>query len=165
MLLAGIIHGLRTQMSRRGKMAVVTLDDGNARVEMTVFNELFDQARPLLREDQLVIVEVRVLQRVSDDGEVQGLRVLADTVMDLDGVRKRWAKRLRIACNGNADAAKLAEILAPFRAEGIPVTVQYANARVSGEVDLADDWRVSPDSALIDRLREWLQPESVALVY
>jgi DNA polymerase-3 subunit alpha len=164
-LIAGIITALRVQTGKRGKMAFVTLDDGRGSAEIAVFNEAFDQARPLLREDQLVIVEVRVLQRVSDDGEVQGLRVLADTVMDLDGVRKRWAKRLRIACNGNADAAKLAEILAPFRAEGIPVTVQYANARVSGEVDLADDWRVSPDSALIDRLREWLQPESVALVY
>ena len=35
----------------------------------------------------------------------------------------------------------------------------------SGEVDLADSWRIAPDSALIERLREWLERENVTLVY
>jgi len=164
-LIAGIVTALRVQTGRRGKMAFVTLDDGKGSAEVVVYNEVFDQARALLREDQLVIVEVRVLQRVTEDGEAQGLRITADAVMDIDGVRRRWAKRLRLACNGNADVAKLAEILGPFRAEGIPVTILYRNDRVAGEVDLADSWRVTPDGALIERLREWLAPENVALVY
>ena len=93
------------------------------------------------------------------------MRVIADAVYDLDAVRRRWAKRLKLACNGNADARTLAEILAPFRAEGLPVTILYANDAVAGEVDLADSWRVTPDGALIERLREWLEPANVALVY
>ncbi|HEX4885564.1 MAG TPA: DNA polymerase III subunit alpha [Casimicrobiaceae bacterium] len=164
-LIAGILTSLRVQSGKRGKMAIVTLDDGKASVEIVIYNEVFEQVRPLLREDQLIVVEVRVLQRVGDDGEAQGLRIMADAVFDLDGVRRKWAKRLRLACNGNAEAGKLAEILAPFRADGVPVTVCYRNGRVAGEVDLADSWRVAPDGALIDRLREWLEPENVALVY
>jgi DNA polymerase-3 subunit alpha len=164
-LVAGIVTAIRVQSTKRGKMAFVTLDDGKGSAEITIYSEVFDQVRPLLREDQLVVVEARVLQRVGDDGEAQGLRVMADAVFDLDGVRRRWAKRLKLACNGNADARKLAEILAPFRAEGIPVTVCCSNGNVAGEVDLADSWRVTPDGALIERLREWLEPANVALVY
>ena len=109
--------------------------------------------------------EVRVLQRVSDDGEVQGLRIAAETVYGLADVRKRWAKRLRLSVNGNADAGRLEDLLKPFRGEGVPVTVRYGNERYGGEVDLSESWRVAPDPALIDRLREWLAPENVEVVY
>ena len=39
-LLAGIVSGLRLQQTRRGRMAVITLEDGDAQIELTVFNEL-----------------------------------------------------------------------------------------------------------------------------
>ena len=165
MLVAGIVTQLRVQSGRRGKMAFVTLDDGKGTAEITVWNEAFDAARPLLREDHLVVVEVKVMQRIGEDGDAQSLRIVAENVFDLAAVRKRWAKRLTLSCNGNADAGRLAEILGPFRAEGVPVTIHYENGRVAGDVDLPDDWRVNPDPALIDRLREWLQPTNVQIVY
>jgi len=164
-LVAGIVTTLRIQSSRRGKMAFVTLDDGNGRAEVLVYNETFDAARALLREDQLVIMEVRAAQRISDDGEAQGMRIIAENVYDLAAVRKRWAKGIRLACNGNASADRLAEILQPFRPGATPITVRYANDRIGGDVDLPDAWRVNPDDALIDRLREWLAPENVRVVY
>ncbi|MCC7121900.1 MAG: hypothetical protein IT493_10130, partial [Gammaproteobacteria bacterium] len=112
-----------------------------------------------------VVVEVRVLQRVGEDGEVQGLRVIADGVHDLASVRKRFAKRLRLSINGNADAATLEDVLKPFRGEGVQVTVAYDSGSVAGDIELPDAWRVTPDPALIDRLREWLEPGNVEVVY
>ena len=94
-LVAGIVTTLRVQASRRGKMAFVTLDDGKGRAEVLVYNETFDAVRPLLREDQLVIMEIRVTQRVTEDGEAQGLRVIAESVFDLATLRKRWGKGIR----------------------------------------------------------------------
>jgi len=164
-LVAGIVTALRIQASRRGKMAFVTLDDGKGRAEALVYNETFDAVRTLLREDQLVIMEIRVTQRVSDDGEAQGLRIIAENVYDLAGVRKRWAKGIRLACNGNASADRLAEILAPFRPGALPITVRYVNDRVGGDVELPESWRVNPDDALIERLRDWLAPENVQVIY
>jgi DNA polymerase-3 subunit alpha len=164
-LVAGIVTTLRIQSSRRGKMAFVTLDDGKGRAEVLVYNETFDAVRTLLREDQLVIMEIRVTQRVSDDGEAQGLRIVAENVYDLAGVRRRWAKGIRLACNGNASADRLAEILAPFRPGALPITVRYVNDRVGGDLELPQSWRVNPDDALIERLRDWLAPENVQVVY
>ena len=164
-LVAGIVTALRVQTSRRGKMAFVTLDDGRGRVEAMVYNETFDAVRALLREDQLVLMEVRVTQRMTEDGEAQGLRVIVESAADLATIRKERAKGLRIACNGNASADRLAEILQPFRNGRTPVTVRYWNDRVDGEIDLPEAWRVTPDDALIDQLREWLAPENVQVVY
>ncbi len=164
-LVAGIVTALRIQTSRRGKMAFVTLDDGKGRAEVMVYNETFDAVRALLREDALAIMEIRVMQRTSEDGEAQGLRVIAENVFDLAAVRKRWAKGLRLACNGNASADRLAEILAPFRPGTLPITVRYLNDRIGGDVDLPEAWRVIPDDALIERLRDWLAPENVQVLY
>ncbi len=164
-LVAGVVTALRVQASRRGKMAFVTLDDGKGRAEIMVYNETLDSVRSLLREDQLVVMEVRVMQRVSDDGEVQGLRIIGESVYDLAAVRKRWAKGLRIACNGNASADRLEEILQPFRPGEKPVTIRYVNDRIAGDVDLPEAWRVNLDDALIERLSEWLAPQNVQVLY
>ncbi len=164
-LVAGIVTQLRTQTGRRGKMAFVTLDDGHGSAEIMVYNETYDAVRPLLREDQLVVAEVRVTPRMTEDGEVQGLRIVAENLYDLATIRRKHAKGVRIACNGNASASALAEILQPHRPGDKPVTVSYANERVGGEVVLSDAWRVNLDDALIDRLREWLAPENVRVVY
>ncbi len=164
-LVAGIVTALRVQASRRGKMAFVTLDDGHGSAEIMVYNETFDAVRTLLREDQLVIAEVKVTQRMTEDGEAQGLRIIAENVFDLATLRRKHAKALRIACNGNASADMLAQILAPHRPGDKAIVVAYRNERVSGEVQLSDDWRVTLDDALVDRLREWLAPENVEIVY
>jgi len=164
-LVAGIVTSLRIQSSRRGKMAFVTLDDGKGRAEIMVYNETFDGARSLLREDQLVVLDVRVMQRMSDDGEVQGMRIIADNVYDLAAFRRQRAKGLRLACNGNASAERLAAILGPFRPGDKPITIEYRNARIGGEVELSAQWRVNLDDALIDQLRDWLAAENVQVLY
>ena len=163
--LAGIVNSARVQMTRRGRMMVVTIDDGTAQVELTVFNELFEQHRDKLKEDNLLIVQ----GKVQVDNFSGGFRVTADDVLDLAELRCRYAARLRIALNGQADAQQLRELLSPYRAaagEGAcPVLVHYESARAACDVVLGDSWRVRPESPLIERLSEWLTPENVQLVY
>ena len=156
---------MRVQTSRRGKMAIVTLDDGGAAVEIVVYNEIYDGARNALREDELVVVEAKVMQRNGEDGQAQGLRIVADAVHDLAAVRKRYAKALRLACNGGADAARLAEMLTPFRHGSCPIVVEYRNRGVGGELELPDAWRVNLEDPLLARLKDWLAPENVKVVY
>jgi DNA polymerase III subunit alpha len=164
-LVAGIVTQMRVQNGRRGRMAFVTLDDGRGSTEIMVYNEVYDSVRSLLRDDQLVIAEVKVTQRMTDDGEYAGLRIIAENIYDLATVRRKFAKGLKLACNGNASAARLAEILQPFRPGDKPVTVSYRNERVGGDVALPEAWRVNLDDALLARLREWLQPENVQVIY
>ena len=166
LLLAGIVTATRTQMTRRGKMIVVTLDDGTAQVEMTVFNELYEAERAKIREDEALIVE----GRVSRDDFSGGLRVNAERLMTLAEARGRFAKALRLAMNGEASGAgaaaeRLRALLAPYRNGPCPVRVRYRNAEAECELPLGDAWRVRLDDELLGGLRQWLQAENVEVVY
>src|SRR5437667_205049 len=160
--IAGIVASARVQMTRRGRMMVVMLDDGSAQLEISVFNELFEKHRDKLKEDTLLVVAGKV-QRDEFSG---GLRVSADELLDLEGLRGRYAARLRIAMNGQADAKRLQQVLAPYRASGAcQVLVRYENGAAACEIALGDAWRVRPDGRLLAELDAWLTPGNVQLVY
>jgi DNA polymerase-3 subunit alpha len=165
--IAGVIASARVQMTRRGRMMVVVLDDGTAQLEITVFNELFEKHRDKLKEDSLLVVQGKV-QR---DEFVGGLRVTAEELYDLASLRERFASRLRIALNGKTDdardARRLMDTLAPYRAAGggCPVLVHYENGAASCDLALGEAWRVRPDARLIEDLSAWLAPECVQVVY
>ena len=162
-ILAGIAVSLRTQMSRRGKMVIVLLDDATAQVEVVVFNELFEQNRHLLREDALLVIE----GKVNRDDYSGGLRVTAERIYGLAEARTRFAQGLRITCNGQSSGIKLNELLAPYKADsgGCPVWVEYCNRAARCQVRLGESWRVRLDDRLLESLGDWLNPESVAVVY
>jgi len=162
--MAGTLASVRSQMTRRGRMMVVVLDDGSAQVEVTVFNELFEKHREKLKEDALLVVSGKV-QRDDFSG---GLRVLAEDLLDLEGLRGRYAARLKLAMNGGADAKRLQQMLAPYRASGqgaCLVVVSYMNDKAACEVVLGEAWRVRPDGRLLAELGDWLKPQNVQLVY
>ena len=167
LLLAGIVTATRTQMTRRGKMIVVTLDDGTAQVEMTVYNEVFEAERAKIREDEPLIVE----GKVSRDDFNGGLRVVADRLMTLAEARSRFAKALRVALNGKvslgdtAAAERLRILLAPYRNGPCPVRVRYRNAQAECELPLGEAWRVRLDDELLVGLQQWLKAENVEVLY
>src|SRR5688500_16792330 len=162
--MAGIVVAARVQMTRRGRMMVVMLDDATAQVEISVFNELFERHREKLKEDSLLVVA----GKVQNDEFSGGLRVTADELMDLEGLRGRYAARLKLSLNGQADARRLQQVLTPYRASGngsCQVLVEYENASAVCKLALGESWRVRPDSQLINDLGAWLAPENVEVVY
>ncbi|MBK9326518.1 MAG: DNA polymerase III subunit alpha [Hydrogenophilales bacterium] len=138
-LMAGTVSAVRTQMTRRGKMAAVTLDDGQAQVEVAVFNELYEAHRTLIKEDALLII----IGKASSDAYSGGMRVTADEIMDLDGARTRFATHLKLSLNTGPDARTLIASLAPHRLPtGCPVSLSYRGETASCDVLLGSAWRV-----------------------
>jgi DNA polymerase-3 subunit alpha len=166
-LLAGIVAAARTAMTRRGKMGIVVLDDGTAQLEVSVYSELWEASRDLVKEDRPLVVQ----GRVSRDEFAGGLRVVADRLFDLAAVRARFARALRLSLNGDASTAapaavkKLRELLGPYRNGPCPVSVRYRNGVAIAELRLGDEWRITPDDGLIAALGDWLEPQNVELVY
>ena len=162
-VIAGVITTVRTQMTQRGKLVIVTLDDGSATVDVTVYNELYDPNRRLFKEDEFLAV----LGKVSEDRFSGGLRISADKVMDIAAARAAFGKSLRLSMNGQADARKLREMLTPFQQaeDACRVVVQYTKDGALGELQLSEEWRVRGDDALRSKLGEWLREENVWFEY
>ena len=160
-LLAGVVMSTRTQMTRRGKMAVVVLDDGTTQLEVTVFNELWDAERAKIKEDELLLVE----GKVQKDDYSGGLRISADKLYTLAEARGRYARGLRLTMNGGSDAKRLQALLSPFRNGPCPVRLSYRNGDATAELPLPESWRVRLDDALLAGLTDWLKAENVKVIY
>jgi DNA polymerase III alpha subunit len=86
--LAGLVVGVRTQMTRRGKMLFVQTRRRHGMIEVSVFNELFEAERAKIVTDEVLVVE----GKVSYDDFSGGNRVVADKLMTLGEARARFAR-------------------------------------------------------------------------
>lgn len=164
--MAGVIVGQRTQMTQRGKMLIVMLDDGSASeaTEVTVFNEVFEANRALFKEDEVLIVQ----GSARHDMFTGGVRVTAESVMDMTQARAKFARAIRLSMNGDSTAAKLRDLLSPHVAadgNGVSVRINYVCEQARCEAVLGDAWRIVPSEAAIAALRQALNAENVATVY
>ncbi len=161
--LVGIVGAMRSQMTRRGKMLIIDLDDGTSTMEVMIFRELYESARHLIKEDELLFVQAKV----QHDEYSGGQRATAERVQSFAEIRGQFAQRLQLKMNGNTDLPRLKKLLEPFRIEqgGVPVRVQYHKSDYACQVDFDPTWRVRADEALIKELRDWFGDEGIELQY
>ena len=165
-LIAGVVESIRFQKTQQSRLAIVYLSDGTATQEITVYSEVFDQYRRLIVEDALLVIEAKVRNvRRGDDPDAVFMRINAEKIYDLTAARNRFARGVRLTCNGQSSAGKLKELLAPYRNGRCPVSVVYNNHRASCEIELGDAWRVNLDENLLQSLAAWLSADNVKVVY
>ena len=164
---AGVISTIQTRITKTGKkMLNITLDDGNAQQEITIYSELFEEHKHRLKEDQLLIAQVKVSQ--DEEGK---LRIGVDSIYDLQLAREARARVLRIRLNGNADATKLKSLLDPHRATqgnagtGTPVEIVYETSQALCTLRLGESWRVRLPDSLVEQLTTWTSPKDVQVTY
>jgi DNA polymerase-3 subunit alpha len=164
---AGVISTIQTRITKTGKkMLNITLDDGNAQQEITIYSELFEEHKHRLKEDQLLIAQVKVSQ--DEEGK---LRIGVDSIYDLQLAREARARVLRIRLNGNADATKLKSLLDPHRATqgnagtGTPVEIVYETSQALCTLRLGEFWRVRLPDSLVEQLTTWTSPKDVQVTY
>ena len=162
-LLAGIISAVRTQMTQRGKMVIVTLDDGTATVDVTVYNELYDPNRNLFKEDEFLAVQ----GKVSEDRFSGGLRISAEKVMDIAMARVAFGKQFSFSIATQIDASQIKTILSPYRSEsGLPLIVDYMRDGVgSCKIQWSDEWRIAPADGLKQMLADKLGVKGATVEY
>jgi DNA polymerase-3 subunit alpha len=163
LVLAGMVSGVRIIQTRRGKMAVLTLDDGSAALEVVVFNELFDANRTWIRDDELLVVN----GKAELDAYSGGMRVTADELYDFASARAAFAKRLDINCSidDKVRVQQLVELLKPYCGGKCPVQINYRNLIGSAPLRLGEAWQVTLPDELIEGLRAVCGAQNVQIVY
>ena len=175
--MAGVVVDSRAQMTRRGMMRVVVIDDGSARLEVTVFNELYDSRRHVLRVDEPLLIQARV----ENDEYSGGLRGAATEVLTLPEARMRYAKGVRLTLSLEAHEAvdRLIQTLqsassappsvgpasADATGRGCPIFVQLVGAHEACELALGEQWRIVPSDERLFEIRQAVAQAEVVLVY
>jgi len=161
-MLCGVITGIRTQMTQRGKILIVSLDDKSAVVEVTVYNEVFEANKKCFKEDEFLCVT----GKVSEDRFTGGLRISAEKVFDITSARLQYGRQLGWLQAAAISPSKLQEILAPHRDDyGLPVQLRIKPQGIDCVLQLGDDWRVAPSDELRTALEQQLGAKEVAVEY
>ncbi|MGJ3493927.1 DNA polymerase III subunit alpha [Piscirickettsia salmonis] len=162
-VIAGIVVALRVMKTKRGtRMAILTLDDHGARVEMAVFSESFEAARELLVIDELVVVEG---EAGIDDYSGQR-KINAKNVWNLQSAREQFASHLLLKIQSqDLDIAAFKHLLEGYRGE-CPVRIDYyTNSQLKGQLRLGMDWRVCLADEFIVKLKQGFTDQGVEVCY
>ena len=161
---AGFIVALRFTKSRRGRMAILTLDDNTARVEVTVYNEVLEAAVDKLAADRLVIIEGDCAL-----DEFNGEPTLnAQGIQSMDEARQRYARAVVIELEGsamNGFADTLQSALKTYGRGTCPVAIEYCTGVARARLRLGDEWRVQATEALLDQLRGAVGQAAIRVEY
>lgn len=90
--LAGIVTNIRQVQGKRGRMGILTLDDGFAAIEVLCFSETWDRYRKIVQVDDVICVN----GKIRFDEFAKRLSVTVESLESLDEYRNRSAKCLEI---------------------------------------------------------------------
>ncbi|MFA7553364.1 MAG: DNA polymerase III subunit alpha [Spongiibacteraceae bacterium] len=172
--IAGLVVALRTMKNKRGDtMAFVTLDDRSARIEVSLFSDVFDEAREKLSKDAILVVE----GKVTFDDYSGALKVRGSSVRTLLDARQAHVSSLEVllretdfqdgskAAHGSKQGfgSQLQQLLEPASQGQCPVVIEYHRANVKGRIRLGQAWQVQPSDELIQRLKDRFGDDRVKL--
>ncbi|MCD2515309.1 DNA polymerase III subunit alpha [Massilia sp. G4R7] len=161
-MLCGVITGVRTQMTQRGKILIVSLDDKTGVVEVTIYSELMEQNKNIFKEDEFLLV----VGKVSEDRFNGGLRITAEKAFDIAAARIQYGFKLEMDVSCDLNPAKLMEVLQPHRLQdGMPVSLRIKPQGVEATLQLGDEWRVAPSDTLKQQLELVVGAKDVAVEY
>ncbi|HEY3849695.1 MAG TPA: DNA polymerase III subunit alpha [Steroidobacteraceae bacterium] len=159
------VAGLVLEIRRRPNRVTLILDDRSARLEVSLFEETFQQYRDIIVKDAILIVD----GMLRFDDFIEAWRLQAKTLMDIDRARERFARRLWLRWPADFDEPaglkRFEDLLRPYLKGPCGVSVAVSRADYTGRLNLADSWSVRPSRELLDKLSALVGREGWYLVY
>ncbi len=158
------LAGLVLEVRRRGPRVSFMLDDRSGRIEVSMFEELYQRHRDLVVKDTLVQVEGGL--RFDDFSDAW--RLSAKQIAPLAAVRERLARSLLLTWPTGADPKlleRLESLLSAQRGGQCTVMLRYRGAGASGTLSCSEDWKIRPSAELLEQLEGLLGPRTVRLGY
>ena len=147
-LIAGIMTSTRSMLGPRGKLMIATIDDGTAQLEMTIYSELFEPNRHWLKEDELIIAKVSV----TPDKFSGGMRVVAESIMDVTTARLKFARSLHVQLQQGIDIQGFKQQVNNFvgkKPQGLLMTADVISNGSVCLVQFPETWKIYPDDESI----------------
>ncbi len=162
---AGLIVAIRVMKTKKGlNWAIVTLDDQSGRIDLMMYNELYEANRDILRTDEVIVAK----GDISNDDFSGGLKMSAVEVNELIDVRERQSKYLEIFVDFNQNkilAEEIVEQLNVYKGGLCPVRIRALTAHAKCEVVAGGEWSVKPTDELLFNLENLKGCKKVLVAY
>ncbi|HXW10877.1 MAG TPA: DNA polymerase III subunit alpha, partial [Steroidobacteraceae bacterium] len=163
------VAGLVLEIRKRGGRTSFVLDDRSGRLEVAMFEDVYQQFRALVTKDAILVVEGGLRW----DDFIDDWRLQARRILDVDQAREQYARNLVLRWpagkHRNGDAGKfvtaLEHALKPSKGGKCNVAVRYATGDAAAILQFGEQWKVRPSRELIERLGTLVGRDSVELYY
>ncbi len=148
---------------RPGRGAFIAVDDGTGRLEVAVFEEVFNKIADHLVRDQIIVIT----GDVGVDKFSGGYRMVAKNVMDLNQARNHFVKALHLDISDPpADFDRqLKATLIPYLNGKAEIVADVARAGINVRLHFGADWRVKPSAEMVAALNNLDVVNSVSLKF
>ncbi|MGI9341687.1 MAG: DNA polymerase III subunit alpha [Gammaproteobacteria bacterium] len=158
---AGLVTGLR----KRGGRVTFELDDGEGRLEVSLYQDAYDRYRHLLTPESIVVVA----GKLRFDDFINGWRLNGTEVTDIDRLVESKADNLiirwRESASGQLDPQLLKSVLEPYRPGRCEISLFYLRPDAQARVRLGDDWSVRPSRELREHLARIVGDDGFRFIY
>jgi DNA polymerase-3 subunit alpha len=162
---AATVAGLVLEIRRRPNRVTLILDDRSARLEVSLYEEIYQQHRDIIVKDAILIIE----GTLRFDDFIEAWRLQAKSLMDIDRARERFARRLWLRWSEEFDGPQglntFEQMLRPYLRGPCGVSVVVSRPDYSGRLNLADTWSVRASRELLDKLTALVGRDGWYLVY
>lgn len=158
------VAGMVFDIGKRGSRIIFTLDDRSGRLEASMFEDVWQQYRGLIAKSAILVVE----GSLRFDEYIEGWRLTAKKVVDIDHAREQYARRLIIRWPVGADrnfVKTLETSLRPFRGGRCAVALRYHGGDARAELVFSEEWCVKPTRELTEKLAQLCGNEGFRVVY
>lgn len=158
------VAGMVFDLGKRGSRMIFTLDDRSGRLEASMFEDVYQQYRTQIAKSAILIVE----GSIRFDEFIEGWRLTAKKVIDIDQAREQYGRRLIVRWPKDAgrDFIKTFEqTLRPFRGGRCAVAVRYYSSVARADLVLSEEWSVKPSRELTEQLSQLFGNEGFRLIY
>jgi DNA polymerase-3 subunit alpha len=147
---AATVAGLVLEIRRRPNRVTLILDDRSARLEVSLYEETFQQHRDIIVKDAILIVD----GTLRFDDFIEAWRLQAKSLMDIDRARERYARRLWLRWPAEFDCPqgmnRFEQVLKPHLRGPCGVSIAVNRPDYSGRLNLPGAWSVHASRALLD---------------
>jgi DNA polymerase-3 subunit alpha len=159
------VAGLVLEMRRRGSRMTLVLDDRSARIEASLFDDVWQQHRAVIARDAILVVEGLLRY----DEFIDDWRINAKKLTPIHELREREARRVKIRLPpGGGDGrliGRLEEILRNGRGGRCAVELHYIGGEARGTLTLPEDWAIRPGRELVDELARLVGRDGLRFYY
>ena len=159
------LAGLVLEIRKRGNRTTLVLDDRSARIEVMLYDDVYQQHRDVIARDAILVVE----GQLRFDEFIEDWRLNAKKLTPVDTVREREARRivLRWPANGHGErlVGELEEVLRPYCQGQCGIALQFSTDDARAAISLGEAWRVRPTRELLERLAQLVGRDSVRVFY
>ena len=161
--IAGCLMQFNVLQRSRGRFAFATLDDGSGRIEVSIWADVFEKYRSLIKKGQLLVVE-GIVERDNYSDSIK-YKIIAERIMTFDQARREYIKNIKISINSDLEniISDIKEIA--NSKDGNSILISYKGDSANADISLPNEYTVELNDDSIRDLEKRFGTENIQFVY